>query len=737
MDLFSGRFAMLELKQVSRLLILNAVVVSATVAAPIDFLVAPETAAGLAPQFVATGDVNGDGFVDVVTAEIDRQEEGMPGYVSVLLNNGDRTFAAPVRYPVGQSPRAVKLGDFNGDGSLDIVVTNYWDDSVSVLINNGDGTFQPQRSYRAASSSHDVAIADFNGDGALDLAVSGANDNFVRILLNTGSGTFVPGASVNNGAFCTVAAGDVNGDGIPDLVMADGSSLGVKVALNRGDGTFAAPVLYRVGFGNLDDVVLGDFDRDGYLDIVTTGRGLWLLRNTGDGTFADPVRFDVDVGYTQTLSLVTGDFNNDGWLDVAGATYTANAVSIVLNDGLGGFLPPKTWGTGDAPRALAAADFDNDNWLDLVTTNSLLTNTAVTLLFNQGNGAFLARRDYPVVGWSKGIAVGDINGDGYPDVVAGVARSNVDRLAVFYGNPDGTLSPPNYTPDWGNNEPTGVAIADFDGDGRLDVAVSIALNAVFVLRNLGGGQFAAPVRYAAGGVPSSVAVGDLNNDGRPDIVVTNGSQLDSSISVYINNGDGTFAPQVRYQVGLRPNASAIADLNGSGIRDVIVTNGTNSINVMRNDGTGRLTRVDYLVGRMQATPVAADFDNDGWLDVAIATPDLGTGVGVVALLRNDGAGGFRPAEFSTTPAGAITAADVDGNGTLDVISTAPVRSRVYVALNDGTGHFTDSGTAFTVAFEPALLAAVDLNGDGLPEVITSNVRGGSVSVLINRTRAGP
>ena len=224
---------MINSKQIPHWVVFPAMLVGMTAAAaPVNFLVAPEAETGLAPQRVAAGDVNGDGLIDVVTADIDLQEEGQPGHVSVLINNGNRTFAAPVRYPVGESPRAVELGDFNGDGYLDIAVTGSASDIVSVLINNGDGTFRPQRSYPAAHGAHDIAIADFNGDGALDLAVSGYNDYFVWILLNAGDGTFVPGGMVYNGAFCTVAAGDVNGDGRPDLVMADGASLGIKVALH-------------------------------------------------------------------------------------------------------------------------------------------------------------------------------------------------------------------------------------------------------------------------------------------------------------------------------------------------------------------------------------------------------------------------------------------------------------------------------------------------------------------------
>jgi hypothetical protein len=129
--------------------------------------------------------------------------------------------------------------------------------------------------------------------------------------------------------------------------------------------------------------------------------------------------------------------------------------------------------------------------------------------------------------------------------------------------------------------------------------------------------------------------------------------------------------------------------------------------------------------------VVADFDNDGWPDVAIATREIPNGV--VALLRNDGQGGLRPPEFSTTPATSITVADANGDGTLDVISAVNVRARVYVALNDGTGRLTDSGMAFTVGYDPQALAAIDLNGDGLPEVITANVFGNSMTVLINET----
>src|SRR5688572_3411741 len=537
-----------------------------------EFLVAPNAGGGLWAWSVATADLDLDGDIDYVTADIDEQLGGVPAYASVVLNHGDGTFSDPVSYAVGEAPRCVVLADFSADGYPDIAVSDTWNDRVSVLKSRGDGTFLPAVHFSACWTAYDLAPGDFNGDGAIDLAVAGEADTSIKILRNNGLGGFTTANTLNLGSTgCTVATGDANNDGKLDLVAADGSSLGVKVFRNLGT-TFASYVLYPVANGYFSDVKLADFDLDGWLDIVVNGgvTGFWLLRNNGTGVFAAPVV----VGSSSGWEMEVGDFDGDGWMDLAASNYLPNAVSVLLNDRAGGFLPRVDWGTTDQPRSLATGDLDGDGRLDIVAASAGSDARRATLLFNLGAGRFRARRDYPLIGEVNDVALGDLDHDGENDAVAAVYVPNLNRLGLLWGLGDATFEEPQYTAHWGNMQPTSVALGDVDKDGWLDVAVSVFSpgNGVLVLRNLHNRTFGVPVYYAAAGNPSDVAIGDLNSDNWPDMVVANGAQFSNSIHVYLNQGNGAFFSGVEYFVGFRPNGLAIGDWDKDGDRDVVVTN---------------------------------------------------------------------------------------------------------------------------------------------------------------------
>jgi len=696
----------------------------------VDFLVAPNSGAGLWAWSVATGDLDNDGDLDYVTADIDEQLGEVPAYASVVMNRGDGTFADPVPYAVGEAPRCVVVADFTGDGWADLAVSDTWNDRVSILRNRGDGTFFPSVHYAAAWTAYDMATGDFNADGAIDLAVAGEADTRIRILRNNGAGAFFTANTLNLGSTgCTLAVGDVDRDGNLDIVAADGSSIGVKVFRNLGS-SFAPYVLYPAGDGYFSDVQIADFDRDGWLDIVANGgrTGFWLLDNNGNGSFATPR----NVGESEGWEVAVGDFDGDGWMDLASGNYIPSSVSVLRNDQSGGFLPRANWGTTDQPRSIAAGDFDADGRLDLVAAAAEPGARRATMLRNVGDGEFRARRDYPMTGNVNDVALGDLDNDGETDAVAAVYLANLNRLGLLWGIGDATFEHPQSTAHWGNMEPTGVALGDLDNDGRLDAAVSVFSpgNGVLVLRNLGGRSFAAPVHYAAGGNPSDVAIGDLDGDGWLDLVVSNGSMLDNSIHVFRNNANGTFAAGVRYDVGYKPNALAIGDWDQDGDADVLVTNLGNSVNLMFNDGQGSLTRVDHPIGTSQGSPEFVDVDRDGWLDVILAT-------GWVTLLRNDRQGGFGPPEVSTTGAGGTVVADFDRDGLVDVAGADGVVSGVQVGVGNGFGVFTPTGRWWEVGYHPGRMAAGDLNHDGRPELLTGNYSARSVTVLKNLTRPAP
>src|SRR5207249_4538255 len=243
----------------------------ATTAAPGSFTPASGSpvATGSRAFSVALGDVNGDGKLDLVTANYGANS------VTVLLGNRDGTFTAAAGSPVavGSCPYSVAVGDVNGDGKLDLTTVNSGSNNVTVLLGNGDGTFTaPGGSPAVGSNSVFGALGDVNGDGKLDLVTANYGSNNVTVLLGNGNGTFTAasGSPVTVGfAPNSVALGDVNGDGKLDLVVANGDSNTLTVMLGIGDGTFTAAAGSPVAVGSgPHSVALGDLNGDGKLDLV-------------------------------------------------------------------------------------------------------------------------------------------------------------------------------------------------------------------------------------------------------------------------------------------------------------------------------------------------------------------------------------------------------------------------------------------------------------------------------------
>ncbi|WP_437681998.1 FG-GAP repeat domain-containing protein [Sorangium sp. So ce131] len=288
---------------------------------------------GTNPGGVALADLDGDGRLDLLVGGFN-----VPGIggLRVLLGNGDGTFQPATLYVVGNQPTAVQVADFNGDGKLDVVTANFVGSSLSVLLGNGDGTLQPAVNYAAvgANTPNDVAVADVNGDGKLDLVSANFNSNNLSVWLGNGDGTFQPAIVFPSGGsgVGAVAVADLNGDGKPDIAAAHQNSANVTVLLGNGDGTFQAPVVHAVGGSFVVDVAIADFNGDLRLDIAATSfnnHAVGVLLGDGAGAF-QPVTL-VPVGNNRPYGLAEVDLNGDGKLDIATTNLFENNVSVLIN----------------------------------------------------------------------------------------------------------------------------------------------------------------------------------------------------------------------------------------------------------------------------------------------------------------------------------------------------------------------------------------------------------------------
>ena len=352
------------------------------------------------------------------------------GPVSGSSRPGSRLFLPAVNYDSGAwGPDSVAIADVNGDGKLDVVVANLCnttcfhiqEGALGVLLGNGDGTFQPAVTYDSGGTSAvSVAIADLNGDGKPDLVVANYSIGTVGVLLGNGNGTFQKVVTYNpgGGAPNWVAVADVNGDGRPDLLVANEIGTGqVGVLLGNGDGTFQPVQTY--GSFTSYSVAAGDVNGDGKLDLVVThfftGSSVGVLVGNGDGTFQTEVTYDM--GGSSAYSAAVADVNGDGKLDVVTANrYYYFDVGVLLGKGDGTLQAAVSYDLGGyAADSVAVSDVNGDGKPDLVVATEL---SRVDVLLGKGDGTFEAATPYSTASYNLGsVAVADVNGDGRPDLV--------------------------------------------------------------------------------------------------------------------------------------------------------------------------------------------------------------------------------------------------------------------------------------------------------------------------------
>jgi hypothetical protein len=320
---------------------------------------------GVLPATMTPGDVNGDGKLDLVTANMSSNS------ISVLVGDGAGSFAGRADFAAGAQPSAIALGDLDGDGKPDAVVANASSDSVSVLAGNGAGGFGERIAFPAGGGPRGVAIGDLNGDGKLDLAVACSTSDSMAILLGDGSGGFDQRTEFSCGATpLAIAVADLNGDGTPDVVTVNSGAGTVSLFMGNGTGGFASRTDHATG-AHPTAIAVADLDEDGNPDlVVANGDSATVSVLLADGAGGFATRTDFATGVIGG-SLAIADLNGDGHADVALAGRGTAAVSLLLGNGNGSLRAPTPITMATACSALCLGDLDDDGASDLVVTDSV------------------------------------------------------------------------------------------------------------------------------------------------------------------------------------------------------------------------------------------------------------------------------------------------------------------------------------------------------------------------------
>lgn len=668
----------------------------------------------------AAGDFNEDGFLDLATTNFFAAEST----ISIHLGHGDGTFVAPAHVPVGRSPLAIVAGDFNEDGHVDLIDTNFGDRSMSLLLGRGDGTFAPELRFATGSLPDSLFAKDLNGDGHLDVVVSNATENNVSVFLGRGDGTFLEQQRFRVGDGPTPRRGfdvaDLNGDGWLDLAIPQVLPNDVSVLLGVGDGTFGAPQRFPVGLGPVA-LVADDFNGDGRIDVASvnpTTNTLAASLGHGDTTLQPARLFAAGLA---PVAILSGDFNRDGRPDLVTANQASGDVSLLLGLGTGDFRDQLRFAAGSNPAALASGDFNGDGRLDLAVASATETNNVAVLLGDRNrmfqDPLINTAGDHP-----QALAVGDFNGDGRLDLAVASYRSR--DVTLLLGRGDGTFAAPAR---WrAGLGPVALLAGDFNGDGQLDLATAnYRSDDVSVLFGMGGGMFQSAVHFAAGTNPVSLTAGDFNGDGRVDLATAN--SLSDDVTLLLGRGGGTFADPVPVEAADYPAGLASGDFNGDGRTDLaMAAQLATEIAIFPGKGDATFLPPGTLSTPVRAIPLVIDWNSDGAADVLVVE----RGGDILLRLGRPGAPGAFDApqvvNHNAPAARDLTVVRTDAGTLLAVLDAFNSALSFYTPGAHGA---FDRSTGPIVPGELLVrLAAGDLNGDGRDDLVV--VASGSAEVFV-------
>lgn len=674
---------------------------------------------------IAAADLDADGLPDLVVGA----RRSYDGCAAILLGGARSVLRDSGCLPVGGDPLMFAIADFDGDGHADIAAG--WQKvvfpvggGIAIFLGNGDGTFREGDRVEAGLVGS-LATGDFDGDGNPDLVVAtrggGTDAPYAAVLRGHGDGSFGPMAQFS-GAQLVLVAADFDGDGRSDVATVDGSQAHVNVYLGSASGTLVPKVSYDVGQGPAS-LATADFDGDSHVDLAVgfvqiPQVRILLGRGNGFLTAQPPMALGEGPG-----ALAAGDFDGDGRADVAVARKVGPGITLLAGDGSGGLAHA---GFADAAAdALAAADFDGDGLPDLAA----ISGTGVALLRTLGAFSLAANITVSSGQALRGATAGDFNHDGRDDLA--VFYYATGDIYVSFGRSDGTfLSPIEIESGIGQQL---LRVGDFNRDGNLDLA-SIGGGAVVILLGNGRGGFASPrATFLPGFLVQDGAAGDIDGDGFDDVVVV--GRISATVGVgyalaLLAGPDGTLRAPTYWDAGNQPRSVAIGDLDGDGRADLAVVNrevsggfSSGALTVLAGAGDGTFgTPHTIPLDGIGESVAAADLDGDTITDLVIAeTGTNDSAAGALAVLTGVGGGLYAPERHlaATRNPTAVVVHDLDGDGSLDLVTVGTAGGDLAVLRGDGSGGFgSQEDYATGVSFQS--LAVGDFGGNHRGHIALTN-----------------
>ncbi len=697
-----------------------------------SFTAAPFTATK--GSYVDIGDVTGDGRPDIVSYH------NGAGLVIVRPGNGAGSFGAAVNTVVSQVVSAGGLGDVDGDGDLDVMLTFYGNpsDYAQTFYNNGTGTFSPGSSVNLTSGPQvfhsEPVLGDIDGDGDLDMLCSNYGIAFkTDVRFNDGAGVFSTGPTFVSGQAFTTSLADMDNDGDLDVLQVDYDAQAYTMRRNNGNGAFGAPIVVGTFVGDYSQLEAADMNADGTPDLVISrapnfNEPAWVEVRLNDGTGICTLASSQLSPYDVRSSLKVGDFDGDGDLDavVAGG----DQVQMMLNRGNGMLaLGPisSLAGTGiDAFASLLVADLDSDNDLDIYALANSGSGPGAAIILNQA--PITVTGVYP----TRNFRAAPRAASEVVTFSANVLGSTANKVRVFGAQAGGKKAGAYST---ATNTITFNPTTDFRPGEAVSVSIPRTVKSTtgapvkphvyqFTGAATGGsGTFVSAPNVPLDDQPFDATLADVNGDGHLDLLAS--TFLSDVINIRLGDGTGHFNSG-----GSLPSMNnsdlVMADLDGNGILDLLS---------LSSEGPRyRLGMAFGLFGppvTIGANPnllgidlAVADVDGDGNLDVLVS------GGGGVNILYHDADGlAFTNTAVVSIPTGSrsIACADVDADGDLDLFVVNTFDDAVSVHRNNGSGGF-GPGVAVAVGDFPEALVVNDIDGDGDVDFAVGNIGGSSVSI---------